>query len=166
MRHYPVLQSVAIQRTTTEFQTAPAGESHWSMSHEPENIYSDRRCNFCCSSVAPPVASLHGVASYDRRLDSARGPLSIKALFPSKSNGVRLDTRATSHLGQERHICVDRAMSAVPPLTTKMLSRSKRATAVIRDLLSAGVARPPWCTGKYHSAASGCCTVASMLGDR
>ena len=48
-----------------------AGESHWSMSHGPENIYSDRRCNFCCSSVAPPVTSLHGVASYDRRLDSA-----------------------------------------------------------------------------------------------
>lgn len=48
-----------------------ADESHWSISHGPENIYSDCRCNFCCSSVAPPVASLHGVASYDRRLDSA-----------------------------------------------------------------------------------------------
>jgi len=71
----------AIPRTTTEslhygdhrwaIRVNGAGESHWSMSHGPENIYSDRRCNFCCSSVAPPVASLHGVASYDRRLDSA-----------------------------------------------------------------------------------------------
>src|SRR5271169_4448127 len=71
----------AIRRTTTEslhygdhrwaIRVNGAGESHWSMSHGPENIYSDRRCNFCCSSVAPPVASLHGVASYDRRLDGA-----------------------------------------------------------------------------------------------
>jgi len=71
----------AIPRTTTEslhygdhrwaIRVNGAGESHWSMSHGPENIYSDRRCNFCCSSVAPPVASLHGVASYDRRLDGA-----------------------------------------------------------------------------------------------
>ena len=71
----------AIPRTTPEslhygdhqwaIRVNGAGESHWSMSHGPENIYSDRRCNFCRSSVAPPVASLHGVASYDRRLDSA-----------------------------------------------------------------------------------------------
>ena len=71
----------AIPRTTTEslhygnhrwaIRVNGAGESHWSMSRGPENIHSDRRCNFCCSSVAPPVASLHGVASYDRRLDGA-----------------------------------------------------------------------------------------------
>ena len=71
----------AIPRTTTEslhygnhrwaIRVNGAGESHWSIRHGPENIYSDRRCNFCCSSVAPPVASLHGVASYDWRLDGA-----------------------------------------------------------------------------------------------
>ena len=71
----------AIPRTTTAslhfgdhrwaVRVNGAGESHWSMSHGPENIYSDRRCNFCCSGVAPPVASLHGVASYHRSLDSA-----------------------------------------------------------------------------------------------
>jgi hypothetical protein len=45
--------------------------SHWRMNHGPENIYSARWCHFCGSSVAPPVASLTGVASYDRRLDGA-----------------------------------------------------------------------------------------------
>ena len=36
-------------------------------------------------------------------------------------------------MGQERQICVDRAMSAVPPLATKMLSRSKRSGRATAD---------------------------------
>jgi hypothetical protein len=40
---------------------------------------------------------------------------------------LKLLTDFFNKIGQERQICVDRAMSAVPPLATKMLSRSKRA---------------------------------------
>jgi len=71
----------AIPRTTTEslhfgdhrwaVRVNGAGESHWSMSHGPEDICSDRRCSFCCGGLAAPVATLHGMAGYHRRLDSA-----------------------------------------------------------------------------------------------
>ena len=50
-----------------------AGESHWSMSHGPENIYSDRKM----VTIFAVVALLHllrvymDTASYHRRLDSA-----------------------------------------------------------------------------------------------
>src|SRR5260370_33491968 len=41
------------------------------MSYGSENIYSARWCRFCDCSLAPSVANLHGLASRDRRLDSA-----------------------------------------------------------------------------------------------
>src|SRR6266702_8015324 len=41
------------------------------MSHGPENIYFARWCHFCDCGLAPSVANLHGLASCDRRLDSA-----------------------------------------------------------------------------------------------
>jgi hypothetical protein len=44
-----------------------------------------------------------------------------------------------SAMGLERQICADRAMSAVPPLATKMLSRSKRAPCGDPRIFSAPV---------------------------
>jgi hypothetical protein len=64
---------------------------------------------------------------------------------------------------QERQICVDRAMSAVPPLATKMLSRSKRAPCGDPRIFSAPVL--PGRTGVLratHESALSYCSLADL----
>src|ERR1700722_6009487 len=51
----------------------------------------------------------------------------------------KLLTDFFNEIGQERQICVDCAMSAVPQLATKMLSRSKRAPCGDPRIFSAPV---------------------------
>ena len=82
--------------------------------------------------------------------------------FSHRPSGIASDV--PGHLRPIDDVC---AMSVSPPTSDVLLSRGKRAPAVILDDPSQRRCCPPaLCAAKYHSAAAGCCTAASMPGDR